>query len=230
MAEDERSFLGKIKSLIVKKPLQHDVFIGNTLGSEEFERHLFRGGAMQFELEKDASEVEKDFVRSKGWYEDHPAFPVDMKTDAVVKLMEAGHFDLAWRKHFNGRAPERWKTWTEASSDFEEAGKRGIQLSQELIDAGVSHPHHLVANKAGLGQSLNVNQLAMVMARPAMPHWNIRQIIESQKKMGVPDSVIEKARDMAEKIKNERGKKPKIPEIVQPRIGRLNASSIIEKK
>lgn len=82
-----------------------------------------------------------------------------------------------------------------------------------------------MANEAGLSQSLNINQLAMVMARPAMPHWNIRQIIESQKKRGVSDSVIEKARDMAEKIKNERGKKPKKPEIVQPRIGRLNASS-----
>lgn len=129
MAEGESGFLGKIKSLIVKKPAGRDILIGIAPGSEDFERHLFRGGAMQFDLDKDASEVEKNFARSKGWYEDHPAFPADMKTDAVVELMEAGHFDLAWRRHFSGKAPERWKTWTEASSDFKEAGGKKVQLS-----------------------------------------------------------------------------------------------------
>lgn len=228
MAEDESSFLGKVKSLIVKKPARHDALIGNALGSEDFERHLFRGGVMQFELEKDASEVENNFVRSKDWYENHPALPVDMKTNEVVRLTEEGHFDLAWRKHFSGRAPERWKTWTEASSDFQEARKRRIQLSQELIDAGVSHPHHLVANEVGLGQSLNVNQLAMVMARPAMPQWNINQIVESQKKRGVSDSIIEKARDIAERVKNEREARSKRPKISQSKSGLLNESSIID--
>lgn len=229
MAEDESSFLGKVKSLIVKNPAQRDALVRVSPGNEDFERHLFRGGAMQFNLDKDVPEVEKNFARSKGWYEDHPAFPADMKTDAVVELMETGHFDLAWRKHFSGKAPERWKTWTEASSDFKEAGKKKVQLSQELVDAGVSHPHHLVANETGFGQTLNVNQLAMVMARPAMPQWNIDQIVESQRKKGVPDSVIKAARDMAERVKSERGARSKRPKIAQSgKSGLPNDSSIID--
>ena len=230
MAEGESGFLGKIKSLIVKKPVREDLSTEDMPSDADFERSLFAGGAMKFDLDKDIPDVGQDFVSRRRWYDEHPIWSQEWKTEGVVRLMEEGQFDLAWRQHFGGRIPERWKTWHKAQNDFETAQNRGIQLSQDLVDAGISHPHHLVANGVGLSQRLNLNQLAMVMARPAIPQWNIDQIVESQRQKGVPESVIKAARDMAERVKNERGTRSKRPKISQSKSGPPNDSSIINIK
>lgn len=230
MAEQENDFLGKIKSLIVQKPARKDLSTEDISSSADFfERSLFREGAMQFDSEKDITGIELDFRKSKRWYDEHPTWSQEWKTEGVIGLMEEGRFDLAWRQHFDGRVPERWKTWYNAKNDFEAAQNKGIQLSQDLVDAGISHPHHLVANRTGLSQRLNANQLAMAMARPSMPQWNIDQIVESQRKKGVPESIIKAARDIAERVKSERGARSKRPKIAQSgKSGLPNDSSIID--
>ena len=230
MDESESGFLDKIKSLIVKKPVRQDLSTEDMPSDADFERSLFEGGAMKFDLDKDIPDVGRHFMDRRRWYDEHPTWSQEWKTEGVVRLMEEGQFDLAWRQHFGGRIPERWKTWYSAKDDFEAAQNRGIQLSKDLVDAGISHPHHLVANSAGLSQSLNLNQLAMVMARPAMPQWNIDQIVESQRKMGVPESVIKAARDMAERTKSEREARSKKPRIAQTGSGEADKFSIIKRK
>lgn len=167
----------------------------------DFERTLFADGVYIFDPATEQVDAESDIARSAEWYKNNPYWDEQRTHDSLSRDVLEKRWELAWKQHFSGQVPKDWKMWHGPIEDIEEAGKRGLQLSGTLIDAAVSHDHHLVANKAGTLQSLNTHQLAVAFARE-LPPWNIGQIVEAQVKRGMTEKQVSEARRMAEDIRS----------------------------
>lgn len=144
---------------------------------EEFEKNLFRGGVYHFDFDRDVRELEMDVMRTKAWYDSNPYWDEKRTAESMTSDINDARYELTWRKQFDGQIPSRWINWIDIKNDFEQAGKLSLQLNDDLINAGITHPHHLVANEVGKFQKLNMTQLVAVLARPGIPGWNEQQII-----------------------------------------------------
>jgi len=172
----------------------------------DFEVSLFRDGVYHFDFDKDANELNMDLASKKEWFDENPGWDERRTAQDMVWYIDSANFSLVWRQQFSDRIPRRWLFWYYARDDFEEAGKRGIQLSEELVTAGVTHPHHLTAKAAGESQQLNTDQLIAVLAHPTISGWVQRDILDAQKRMGLSEKDLREAQRRAEEIK-ERMKK-----------------------
>lgn len=166
----------------------------------DFERGLFADGVYIFDPTAEHADAEGDIARSAEWYKNNPYWDEQRTTDSLSRDIFQKRWELAWKQHFSGQVPKDWEMWHAPMDDIEEAGRRGLQLSGTLIDAAVSHDHHLVTNKAGTLQDLNTHQLAIAFARE-LPPWNIGQIVETQLKRGMTDKQVSEARKMGEDIR-----------------------------
>jgi hypothetical protein len=165
----------------------------------EFERSLFSEGVYVFEPTIDYADAEGEIASSADWYDNNPYWDDEQTRDSINRDVFQKRWELAWKQHFSGKVPKDWEMWHAPMDDIEEAGNRRIQLSSTLIDAAVSHDHHLVANKVGTLQDLNTHQLAIAFARE-LPPWNIGQIVEAQVKRGMSEEQVDEARKLAEEI------------------------------
>lgn len=138
--------------------------LGRKPGQSRFERGLFRGGVL------------------------------DLPREMTIEVDQREAFFYYWLFHFNGKIPKRWADhWANASRDFEEAGKRNVQLSPTLVDAGVSHPNPWTVEEVAKTQKLTPEQLAISFA--AHPgDWYREQLIEAQRKLGVSEEEIDRAK------------------------------------
>lgn len=208
--------LDKIKAIIPKSPSKKDNVVlppSGDISVNDFESSLFRGGVLIFDPANDQAEISNDIARSRVWYDNHPTWSKEWKEKGVLRLMNEGSFDYSWRQFFSGQIPARWKDWREAYDDFNKAGELGIQLSKTLVDAGVSHPLHHTVEAAGKSQKLDLDQLTMVMANPNVPGWGVDQVLEAQRKKGVSEEMIDKARTRAQEVIREREKRQRSPKI-----------------
>ncbi len=167
----------------------------------DFEGELFRDGTLDFNLDKYMARAREDLDRKKNWYEENPGWDARRTAESMARDYQGANYELIWRDRFSGRVPKRWDLWYFAMDDFKKAGQLGARLSQTLVDAGVSYPHHLVANETGKGQLLNTRQLAWLFVRPDLPLWNRNQIMEAQLKMGVKKEDIKHAMKLADEVR-----------------------------
>lgn len=99
---------------------------------------------------------------------------------------------LLWLNKFNGKIPRRWEAhWGNVIDDFEEAGKRRIQLSPTLVDAGVWHPHWVVVDAVFHTQRLTPEQMAIALS--ADPRFK-DELPNAQRALGVTEEDIQKAK------------------------------------
>lgn len=173
------------------------------ISREEFENRLFDGGVYHFDIDQDVEELRMDAVRVKTWFDGNPGWDKKRTADDMVRHMNDSRYELAWRKQFDGKIPRRWLDWRDIGDDFKKAGKEGLQLSDGLINAGITCPHHLVANTVGKSQRLNLAQLVAALARPGIPPWNEDEIVEAQLRKGLNRADLRKARERAEEIKRK---------------------------
>lgn len=119
---------------------------------------------------------EKERLELGQEFEDHYLFQagrlsVDPETyvDEMVKGSSPRHVDylreyyakhLPWITRFNRKVPANWDRWYNVEQAFEFAGRINAQLSPELIDAGVSHYHHVVVFATVKSQTLSLEQFA----------------------------------------------------------------------
>lgn len=178
----------------------------------DFERELFKGGVYQFNFDKEIRESEQHYHSTKDWLR-HPAW-VSRAQGVLADLVSSERWDLAWKQAFSGKIPKSWSIWYGLTHSFEEAGKRGIQLSPTLVNAGVSHDHPLVVNEAGKSQKLSPEQLGLVLGRDDIPPWNSNEIISAQRAKGMTNEEYQEARDYAvevrEKIEKARSTRSKL--------------------
>lgn len=179
----------------------------------DFEKGLFKNGVYQFNFNKEIKESERHYHSTKDWLR-HPEW-VSRAQDVLADLVSSERWDLAWKQAFSGTIPKSWSIWYGLTDSFKEAGKRDIQLSSTLINAGVSHDHHQVVNEAGKSQKLSPEQLGLVLGRDDIPSWNSDQIIKAQKAKGMTkdeyeeaQSYAKKVRELIRKAKSKRGKLP----------------------
>lgn len=168
-----------------------------------FESQLFRNGTLDFNLDQYVAEASQDLRSRKDWYDNNPYWDAKRTAESVVRDLDDARYEMIWRNRFSGQIPRQWHIWYNVSHDFEEARKLGVKLNETLVDAGVSHPHHLVANEVGKGQRLNVKQLAWLFARPDFPTWNREEILVAQRKMGVKEGEIHEAMRTADQVRED---------------------------
>lgn len=184
----------------------------------DFERNLFADGVYVYNPAAELADAESDIARMTAWYRDN--WDIQRAHDSLSDDVSQKRWELSWKQHFSGQVPKDWEMWDAPMMDVEQAGKRGLQLSETLIDAAISHEHHLVANTAGTLQDLNTHQLAIAFARE-LPRWNIDEIVEAQVKRGMSGKQVAEARRMAEDIRKRMSKgtiqlRSETPEITQP--------------
>lgn len=161
-----------------------------------------KDGSINFEaelMEKGALEINPD-----SYFQDQVAFyanilfrRVSSPEDARVSLRTfdsiVDHEErmLAWCAHYNKKIPAEWTGW-DAVIDIERAGEEGVQLSQVFKDAASCHPLWGVAEALYTSQLLDREQLAIVLTR-RLPGGLKDKAVEIQRKMGLPQSVVEEA-------------------------------------
>lgn len=165
----------------------------------DYEQGLFANGVYTYDPNSEIDRAEdsirshSDWLKRAGWSEDR-------SSDSLNYDITHQRWELAWKQHFSGRVPKQWRIWHGAMHDVEVAGERDVQLSDTLIDAAVSHSHHLVTNAAGKHQVLNTHQLAIAFARD-LPPWNLDEIVSSQIEKGMTQDQIREARKLSEEIR-----------------------------
>lgn len=164
--EDER--------LVGRTPRRRDErgrFVGNRGKLNEtgsvFEKSLFQEGVLEFET---------------------PAAYF-----AVHSLMRGKEMEtVIWLEHFKGRVPARWDRWGDIIGDFGKAKEASVQLSPTLIDAGVTHWHHVVVATVAKTQRLTPIQIAMAL-EAGDAKWFREDILNGQEEMGTPIEDIREA-------------------------------------
>lgn len=205
------------------------------LGSSDlsdFERSLFADGVYIFDPAAEHDLAENDIARLAAWYGRNPYWNEQRTSESIRGDIFEKRWDLAWKQHFSGQVPKDWRLWHGPMNDIEDASRGGIQLSGTLIDAAVSHTHHLVANIAGKLQSLNTHQLAVAFARD-LPPWNIEEIVEAQRERGMSTEQIAEARKLSEEIRRRMSQGTTqlgtgTPEISKPETSRRGIKGILK--
>ena len=144
----------------------------------DFEQELFKNGTYRFNFDVEIKKSESEYHKRQSRLR-RAQLPKEQSSlrDFVGK---EGH-ELAWKQFFDGMVPKSWgESWTNVDNAFEEAGRRDVQLSEVLVNAGVSHYHPLVINRAGKNQRLTSDQLGLVLARGDIPRWNLKEVIKAQ--------------------------------------------------
>jgi hypothetical protein len=169
------------------------------LTPSDFEKSLFKDGVYHFDFDSEIRKSEGGYRSYQEWL--RRAQPSNEKS-SLADFIGSERHGLLWKQYFNEHIPLPWGTvWYEVQHDFKEAGVRGIQLSKGLVDAGISHSHHLVVNEAGKSQRLNPVQLGLVLGRDDIPGWNSSEVIEAQKVKGMTAQEFEKANAIAREIR-----------------------------
>jgi hypothetical protein len=109
----------------------------------------------------------------------------------------SAYFTKAYKQSRQFRATFKYNVM----DDFEKAREQKVGLNHTLVDAGITHPHHLVANEVGKGQRLDTKQLAWLFVRPDFPEWKLNEILTAQKQKGVGSKEIKAAQKLAEEIR-----------------------------
>jgi hypothetical protein len=198
----EQSPKGNFLQRFIKRSPNNPVAPRNEV-VQTFESQLFRGGTLEFNPDHYLTEAADDLKKQKDWYDNNPYWDAKRTAESISRDMDDAKYEMIWRRRFSGQIPQQWYIWYNVSHDFEDARRLGVQLSETLVDAGVSHPHHLVANEVGQGQRLSIKQLAWLFARPDFPDWNRDQILVSQRKMGIKEEDICEAMRAADKVRSD---------------------------
>lgn len=193
-----------------------DDFFGNFFGRfggdpiqkrKKFETELFKDGVFVLDEHNVPPDARRFLAAQKEWYSaDHGS---GMESSLLFQERNKGGHELLWKRRFSGRIPLLWDDWENIVSALQVAQKKGITLNRELIDAAATHPDGRVVQAVGTTQRLNTQQLAWVFTEPShIDEWgnadgqlfHFNKIIQAQKKLGTPASVLMHAQEIAKAI------------------------------
>jgi hypothetical protein len=187
--------------------------VSSELRHAAFEQKLFRGGALRFDYDEYASEALAEYHERKQWYRKVGWSSNLTESSLAVKRADIIH-TMKWQQYFDGRVPRLWDRYHYKRADsnvkaaFEDAGGKGIQLSETLVDAGVSYDHRIIAEAAGVNQHLNETELTFLFARGDVPKGSIKS---AQREKGVSEEDIMHAEQLARdvQVKEKRDQMPR---------------------
>jgi hypothetical protein len=210
MGEDQKDRGGKPGKLISRKPNEEIA-----VPSSDFEQKLFRKGTYKFDLQKELHKAELDSRRYQSWLREAQT---SQGESSLQDFVESEKHEILWKQSFDRRIPRSWGvSWTSVRRAFTEAGELGVQLSETLVNAGVSHPHHIVVICTGTNQRLHPEQLGLILARRDILSSNSSEVVNAQRKRGMSEQELVEAERIASEMK-ERTKKRRAS-IDLPRLG-----------
>jgi len=174
-----------------------------------FESELFRDGPYVFDEYEFSREKLDDLKEYMDWLEEVRSElspdTQELHIKSLLEMPKSLNIERLWREHFSGKIPKSWGgPWYNVIKDFEKAAKARVQLSEVLVDAGLSYPNQMyVAMRVATSQRLNTRQLSWVLLRPDFPKWAVKDIYHAQKNMGMSDEEWQKAIDLANSIKEK---------------------------
>jgi hypothetical protein len=177
--------------------------VSSELRHAAFEQKFFRGGKLRFDYDEYASEALAEYHERKQWYRKAGWSP-DLTESALAIDRANILYIMKWQQYFDGHVPRNWDIYNHKRADsnvetvFEEAGRKGIQLSRTLIDAGVSYDHPFIAEAVVENQRLNETQLAFLYARGNVPEGSI---LSAQREKGVSREENSRAWQIARDIR-----------------------------
>ncbi|MYB40499.1 hypothetical protein F4X86_04535 [Candidatus Saccharibacteria bacterium] len=166
-----------------------------------FEETLFADGVYLYDQEKEIAEAEHGVNNYEKWLVGTERTPV-VVNEQLRREKRQCRSGLIWKEYFSGAVPADWHDWRAPLHAFEEAGELGVQLSPTLVYAGVLHEHHPVVIETGKNQLLNEEQLAICFVKD-LPLWDLNEILDAQRKMGVGEDQIARAKSLAEEKKRQ---------------------------
>lgn len=120
---------------------------------------------------------------------------------ALIEEKNKLKYEVQWKLHFIGRqlVPENWENWAIPELFFQI--NDCMNVHEDYVNAGIMHPHHLVAVATGLSQRLNQMQLSFIFLRHDLNREMLEQIIIAQQKRGQSYRNILLATQMAEEFR-----------------------------
>ena len=94
----------------------------------------------------------------------------------------SSYTEEAWLEKFGKIIPANWNIWYNVSRTFEHADK---QLSDELINAAITHPNALIIDDVASTQKLSVIQIKVIFSRKDVPVWRKEIVIDQQAELGM---------------------------------------------
>lgn len=168
----------------------------------DFEKELFSSGTLDFDFDKYTSKVRKELKGEKNYtrqlWDDEGRI-----AETLAESLKSAEKEMIWATRFSGQIPKHWDDWRNIWRDFENAKNINVQLSEVLIDAGLSHPNPNVANEVGENQKLNVKQIAQLFQDHSYWHLeSLQEILDYQIKIGVTEEDIQEAVRLFKKNNN----------------------------
>lgn len=185
-----------------------------------FEQELFRNGTYHFDFEAEIKKSETEYHHYQKWLRNAQPF---REQSSLQDFVGSERHEIMWKQFFDGAIPKSWgESWASVMDAVEEAGKRDVQLSDTLVNAGVSHSYHLVANRTGRNQRLSSQQLGLILAREDVPQWNSNEVVEAQRKRGMSDKELREAEKVAAEMRDKMRRKKAGQDKIEPPKKRLN--------
>src|SRR3989338_6087594 len=159
-----------------------------------FEEQLFRDGVMEFNWEEESARAEGELSQDRDALKDWS------KKRLEEAVQEEAHFlrhGIAWKAMFQGKVPKNWDSWMNVGSAFRDAKERGAQLSETLMDAGITHPNWIAAQDAGKAQRMNRKQLVWFFLLQR-PFFSVEEVLEEQKSIGTAEADIKASKKEAQ--------------------------------
>lgn len=140
--------------------------------TSDFEKRLFAEGVTSLTPGTDLDRMVDDFLHIPPEISINE--PSEGSVDSLIRMQTEL---LPWLYRFRGRIPKRWVHWYDVMSDFGEASSQKVQLSEVLVDAGISHPDGRIVLIAGTTQYLTKTMLRRVANNLDLPEY-IRSEVE----------------------------------------------------
>ncbi|MBU0708979.1 hypothetical protein KJ596_04525 [Patescibacteria group bacterium] len=151
-------------------------------------RSLESGARSEMRDVDDTRETLEERLFSEGMLE-----VADKSEEVEATRVELNKYDkerLVWERTHAGKVPAPWSNWIKVARTLDEAGAKGIQLSELLLDAACSHYHATVVYSAAQRQALNAEQIAAVIGAKGADWWR-DEVVGEQRARGVDASVID---------------------------------------
>lgn len=176
-----------------------------------FEKWLFKNGPLQFDFDsyvKRREELDLASFENEKPYFDWCHDP-QRRTEQFGKWRDDIQAYVDWLSHFDGKIPKHWGDYPvvdrSLSQDLYEAERRGVQFSEDLINAAITQPVWLdEVYTCARTQRLNLSQLTVVLYRldghRPFVDW-VKEVIGVQYEKGMPQEDISRAFELAREAK-----------------------------
>ena len=166
-----------------------------------FEKNLFRHGTFTFDSDELIKTMDKQSKHNISQELTHFYYDEQQLSELIGDMKSRIYRYLTWSSYFSEKVPSHWGDYPIKNRtifmDLVEAEKKHVQLSPTLIYAAVLHPNISNGALCGKSQLLDVNQLAILVARRTEYTTGVDEAIQAQIKFGMTQEQVQDATKQA---------------------------------